>query len=81
VHELWRRDYDLSDLALAEPVLALLVVDDPDLDIGERHADRPDLLFAAHWIRDDRHLGLGQRIALDDHAACHLFPTALRLGH
>jgi hypothetical protein len=49
--------------------------------VGQRHADRADLLLAAYGVREHRHLRLGQRVALHDHAASQLLEATLRFRH
>ena len=81
IHELRCAEHDLAGLATRHCRRSGYRVDDAQPHVGERHADRAELLFTPRRIGDDRHLRFCERIALEDDATgCFLEPL-LRFGH
>jgi hypothetical protein len=79
-HQLGGADGDLADLFHRNLAQALVIVEDRDGDIRQRHADRPDLVRPFRGVDAQRHHRLGQRVAFDDAGAGERFEAGLGLG-
>ena len=79
-HQLGRRERDLTRLVRRQGARPALGIENADVHVGQRHADRPELVRAADRVHAKRHHRLGQRIALDNAAAGQRFEALLRLG-
>ena len=80
-HELRRPQDHLADFAGGHRRRAGVGVDDAHLHVGDRHADRPDLVGALHRVDAARHHPFGERVALDDARAGRRLELLLGLGH
>src|SRR5262249_44843578 len=80
-HQLWRRDADLADLLRWKLARALIGIENPDVNVRQRHTDRSAFVPALDRVDAQGHHRLGQRVTFDDAASGHGFEARLRFSH